>query len=241
MIPTPETMFCLPISFLLTLFFLAPAVLPAQQYADSEAVNLNLTWRAISFDATLRNLYFADASGEQPVFVPNADFSKAYTYVGPTPLVLFEKEESEAGFRRIPIVSIPLPLDARDARIFFQGSQSPGDLEAYAVSGDLSTQRPGHSRLINVTGFEIAGLHDGEEFRLAPGETVLLPFRADNDGPIKVSIKLAAREPEGTWRRQIESNYGATSDMHVTLLFRGDGPNNVRMIPLRQQIRSGDP
>jgi len=92
-----------------------------------------------------------------------------------------------------------------------------------------------------VAGFEIAGLHDGESFQLAPGETDLLPFRSNGGGPVKVSIKLAARESTGSWRRQIESNYGATGDMHVTLLFRGDGPNNVVMIPLRQRVRRDEP
>ncbi|WP_309400781.1 hypothetical protein [Cerasicoccus maritimus] len=195
---------------------------------------LNVTWRAISVNRTIKDLYVQSGDAFERVFIPNGALSKPYQYSGAAPMLLYKRQEDSA--EPLPVADVMLDASVRRALVFIKQYSGDG-VAAEAMPMPTEPLHNGESRLINMTSSQIAGRLNGMKFQLAPRESTVLPFESDNPGVIKVSIQLAAKEGEG-WEPKINSTFGVTPDMSVHLIFIPGSNGRVEMIPMRERLKS---
>jgi hypothetical protein len=221
----------LPVS---TLFLLFGAL--SLQGQPEEVPTVNLNWRGLSLENSVRGLGYLDGETVERIFIPNATFSNPYTYSGPLPIRFAGKEESEKPLEEMNILAqVNVPVDTKEAIFFFDSSGPEGSLRIFPVTLEPEPLQLGQVLAINATERNIAGFHDGVRFELPRGRTTTFtPDQSGDTRVIQVSVQLATLEEDG-WQARVNSRYGMTPDMRVRLLFRSGDNGSIKVIPLRDR------
>lgn len=201
-----------------------------------EIPTIDLSWRGLSLDANIRGTSYMNGESVERIFIPNATFSKPYTYSGPLPMRFVEGTEPAIPPETLKVLAeVNLPIETKEALFFFERSSANGRLRVFPVALDDDPLQPGQVLAINATERRIAGFHDGTRFDLRSGETtVLTPEQASNSQVIQVSVQIASMEADG-WQPRVNSRYGMTPDMRVRILFRSGRDGAIQIIPLRDR------
>jgi hypothetical protein len=218
------------------IFFLILGGLPLFGQLNEEAPTVNLNWRGISLEKSVRGIGYLDGENVERIFIPNASFSNSYTYSGPLPIRFAGKDESGRPLEEMNILAqVNVPVGTKEALFFFDQNGPDGSLRIFPVSLDSEPLGLGEVLAINATQRNIAGFHDGVRFELSPGRTTTFtPNQSGDSRAIQVSVKLATQEEDG-WQARVNSQYGMTPDMRVRLLFRSGDNDSIKIIPLRER------
>ena len=201
-----------------------------------EVPTLNLTWRGMSLDSSIRGIGYIEDKEVAGIFIPNGGFSGSYDYTGPLPMLFAQAGQTETPLEELIVLArVNLPIETREALFFFDHSGSDGDLRVFPVALDPEPLLPGQVLAINTSERTIAGFHDGKRFELPSGRTtVFTPDQSGDSQAIQVSVQLATMEEDG-WQARVNSRYGMTPDMRVRLLFRSGKDGSIKIIPLRER------
>ncbi len=211
-------------------------LLPTLLFAQTKpAERLNLEWVAISTTDTLRDLYYEGEEGMTKLFIPNGGFTKSHTYTGANPFRLYRMVDTPEGTKPEVAAELTLPPRAQALTLFVIADKAAGhDYRLWALPGIPEQLPPQQCRLINLTSFELAGLVDGQQFRLMPGKSEVRGYEMNSKSGVSIRLQLARRDEE-SWHKVINSTVGVRPNTQLTVLFRMNDQGEIMMQPIRQR------
>lgn len=200
----------------------------------------DVDWVAMSMGETLRDVYYQGPSDLERLFIPNAGFSSAQRYEGPSPFYLYELVETLEGPKPKPIGKLNLLSETGELTLFiFAAREGELPYEIYAAPGVPEGIPLFHARVINLTPYSLAGFLDGDAFQLSPGLDRLVEYDGSENRAVSIRIQVASNEGE-SWSPRVNTSVGVRSNTRLTVIFRMDG-DKIEMVPIRETVSQRTP
>jgi hypothetical protein len=184
------------------LWLLIPVCGAAQSQIDEDILQVDFGVVGLSA-AEVRGLYY-DSLGESiPLRLSPAYVSSGYRYQGPSPLVIYRKEENQNGeVVKVPAASVDIPVDWMEVLLFFAKSGEGISYRVFVVDGREDSFPPGSYRLYNLTSGKVRGRIGSEVFSIPPeGVSQIV---TDAESGERLDVVLLQRK-DGEWKREIQT------------------------------------
>jgi hypothetical protein len=182
----------------------------------------------------------------EPVQIAWRDRSLPLVYEAPGPLVFTKTERRDGGSVEVPVARADVPAGMSRALLVFgrNPASGPGELlYRVKVIDDSYTVFPGQSvRFLNYTPIDLGGSLGGKAFSVAPGADQVVGAALPERNRL-LSLKLAKREADGSWKRLRSTGIPMTEGLRVLVFLIADPrrSDQPEMVFIRDRVQPEEP
>lgn len=178
-------------------FFLLLAIPAVHAQQDAPEPVFSIEFRALSWDNTLRDLYYRKGNKEQALFVPNRGLSPTYEYTGTSPLRVYRREKGPDGTSvEKQVAKVPLRKGESSYLVLMFEPPNPdqGVLKALPIADSEFRAEEDQLVVFNFTRSKLAGDLGGARFTLPSLGFKAVGARKDEKGNLRAQLALQTND-----------------------------------------------